>query len=187
VGHGQGSRVDYVSICTPNYLHDAHERLALRLGADAVCEKPLVIAPWNLDQLAALEEETPPVSLGVEDRGAANEVPSDPVGSDRDPACAVRPPPRRLIPGTFALTDLRQDGPLNVYPPCLGRSGERMAILPNPQLWGIAAQKAWIALLPLAVVALPDCSGGDSKPAPACVPGDSKACAGPGGCPGAQV
>lgn len=51
-------RVDYVSICSPNYLHDAHVRLALRVGADAICEKPLVINPWNLDALQALEEET---------------------------------------------------------------------------------------------------------------------------------
>jgi len=50
-------RVGYVSICSPNYLHDAHVRLALRLHADAVCEKPLVINPWNLDQLEALEAE----------------------------------------------------------------------------------------------------------------------------------
>lgn len=50
-------RVHYVSICSPNYLHDAHVRLALRIGADAICEKPLVISPWNLDQLAALEQE----------------------------------------------------------------------------------------------------------------------------------
>ncbi|MFK7990645.1 MAG: Gfo/Idh/MocA family protein [Sandaracinaceae bacterium] len=51
-------RLDYLSICSPNYLHDAHARLALRLGADAICEKPLVINPWNLDQLADLEQET---------------------------------------------------------------------------------------------------------------------------------
>jgi UDP-N-acetyl-2-amino-2-deoxyglucuronate dehydrogenase len=50
-------RVHYLSICSPNYLHDAHVRLALRIGADAICEKPLVISPWNLDQLAALEAE----------------------------------------------------------------------------------------------------------------------------------
>lgn len=49
--------VEFVSICTPNYLHDAHCRLALRVRADAICEKPLVINPWNLDQLAQLEEE----------------------------------------------------------------------------------------------------------------------------------
>ncbi|MCA9540993.1 MAG: Gfo/Idh/MocA family oxidoreductase [Myxococcales bacterium] len=49
--------VDYVTICTPNYLHDAHCRLALRLHAHAICEKPLVISPWNLDQLAAIESE----------------------------------------------------------------------------------------------------------------------------------
>src|SRR5437762_7284831 len=51
-------RVQYVSICSPNYLHDAHIRLALRAGADAVCEKPLVINPWNLDALQELEQET---------------------------------------------------------------------------------------------------------------------------------
>jgi len=51
-------RVHYVSICSPNYLHDAHVRLALRVGAHAICEKPLVINPWNLDALAALEQES---------------------------------------------------------------------------------------------------------------------------------
>jgi UDP-N-acetyl-2-amino-2-deoxyglucuronate dehydrogenase len=51
-------RVHYLSICSPNYLHDAHVRLALRVGADAICEKPLVINPWNLDQLAAMEQES---------------------------------------------------------------------------------------------------------------------------------
>ncbi len=54
----QAERVQYVTILSPNYLHDAHCRLALRVGADAICEKPLVINPWNLDQLAAIEEET---------------------------------------------------------------------------------------------------------------------------------
>jgi UDP-N-acetyl-2-amino-2-deoxyglucuronate dehydrogenase len=53
-----GERVDYVSICSPNYLHDAHIRLALRVGAHAICEKPLVINPWNLDALQELEQET---------------------------------------------------------------------------------------------------------------------------------
>jgi UDP-N-acetyl-2-amino-2-deoxyglucuronate dehydrogenase len=51
-------RVDYLSVCSPNYLHDAHVRLALRVGADAICEKPLVINPWNLDALEELEHET---------------------------------------------------------------------------------------------------------------------------------
>lgn len=55
---GSDQRVHYVSICTPNYLHDAHVRLALRCGADAICEKPMVINPWNLDQLAQLEIES---------------------------------------------------------------------------------------------------------------------------------
>lgn len=50
--------VDFISICSPNYLHDAHCRLALRLGADAICEKPLVLNPWNLDQLQEIENET---------------------------------------------------------------------------------------------------------------------------------
>lgn len=51
------SRIHYVSICSPNYLHDAHVRLALRVRAHAICEKPLVINPWNLDALEALEAE----------------------------------------------------------------------------------------------------------------------------------
>jgi len=50
-------RVQYVSVCTPNYLHDAHVRLALRVRANAICEKPLVLSPWNLDALADLEAE----------------------------------------------------------------------------------------------------------------------------------
>jgi UDP-N-acetyl-2-amino-2-deoxyglucuronate dehydrogenase len=49
--------VEYVSVCTPNYLHDAHVRLALRNQAHAICEKPLVINPWNLEQLSELEDE----------------------------------------------------------------------------------------------------------------------------------
>ena len=53
-----GSEVHYVSICSPNYLHDAHIRFALRVGADAICEKPLVLNPWNLDGLAEIEKET---------------------------------------------------------------------------------------------------------------------------------
>ena len=50
--------LDYVSICTPNYLHDAHIRMALRRGADAICEKPLVLNPWNLDALQKMEKES---------------------------------------------------------------------------------------------------------------------------------
>jgi UDP-N-acetyl-2-amino-2-deoxyglucuronate dehydrogenase len=50
--------INYLSICSPNHLHDAHIRLALRIGANAICEKPLVINPWNLDALEELEEET---------------------------------------------------------------------------------------------------------------------------------
>jgi len=53
-----GSNVDYVSICSPNYLHDAHIRMALRNGAHAICEKPLVLNPWNLEGLEKIEEET---------------------------------------------------------------------------------------------------------------------------------
>ncbi|MCK6684799.1 MAG: Gfo/Idh/MocA family oxidoreductase [Thermoanaerobaculia bacterium] len=52
------NRVHYVSICSPNHLHDAHIRLALRIGADAICEKPLVLNPWNLDALQRMEHET---------------------------------------------------------------------------------------------------------------------------------
>ena len=51
-------RVHWVSVCSPNYLHDAHCRLAMRVDADVICEKPLVINPWNLDALSALEQET---------------------------------------------------------------------------------------------------------------------------------
>jgi UDP-N-acetyl-2-amino-2-deoxyglucuronate dehydrogenase len=54
----ESERVHYLSVCSPNYLHDAHCRLGLRLGADVICEKPLVINPWNLDALESLEEET---------------------------------------------------------------------------------------------------------------------------------
>ena len=54
----KGHKIDYVSICSPNYLHDAHIRFALRSGADAICEKPLVLNPWNLDALEEIENET---------------------------------------------------------------------------------------------------------------------------------
>jgi UDP-N-acetyl-2-amino-2-deoxyglucuronate dehydrogenase len=54
----QGRAVDYVAICSPNYLHDAHVRFALRSGADAICEKPLVLNPWNIDGLVAMEKDT---------------------------------------------------------------------------------------------------------------------------------
>jgi len=49
--------IEYVSICSPNYLHDAHIRFALRSGADAICEKPLVLNPWNLDALQEFEQD----------------------------------------------------------------------------------------------------------------------------------
>ena len=49
--------VDYVSVCSPNYLHDAHIRFALRSGAHAICEKPLVLNPWNVDALQEIESE----------------------------------------------------------------------------------------------------------------------------------
>ena len=51
-----GVKLDYFSICTPNYLHDSHIRMALRSEADAICEKPLVLNPWNLDNLIDLEK-----------------------------------------------------------------------------------------------------------------------------------
>jgi len=53
-----GTHVDYVSICSPNYLHDSHIRFALRSGSDAICEKPLVLNPWNIDALQDYEKET---------------------------------------------------------------------------------------------------------------------------------
>src|SRR5205085_10660144 len=55
---GATDHVDYVSVCSPNYLHDAHIRLALRCGAHVLCEKPLVINPWNLDAIGDLERES---------------------------------------------------------------------------------------------------------------------------------
>lgn len=53
-----GQAIDYVSICSPNYLHDSHMRFALRSGADAICEKPLVLNPWNIDGLIDIEKDT---------------------------------------------------------------------------------------------------------------------------------
>ncbi|HYX05928.1 MAG TPA: Gfo/Idh/MocA family oxidoreductase [Bacteroidales bacterium] len=53
-----GTKIDYMSICSPNYLHDSHIRFALRSQADAICEKPLVLNPWNIDALAEIEKET---------------------------------------------------------------------------------------------------------------------------------
>lgn len=50
--------LDYVSICSPNYLHDAHIRFSLRSGADAICEKPLVLNPWNVEKLEKIESST---------------------------------------------------------------------------------------------------------------------------------
>lgn len=54
----KGQGVDYVSICSPNYLHDAHVRFALRIGADVICEKPLVLNPWNVAALDEIAQET---------------------------------------------------------------------------------------------------------------------------------
>jgi UDP-N-acetyl-2-amino-2-deoxyglucuronate dehydrogenase len=54
----KGDKVDFISICSPNYLHDSHIRYALRYGADAICEKPLVLNPWNLEALEDIERET---------------------------------------------------------------------------------------------------------------------------------
>lgn len=53
-----GRKVDYISICSPNYLHDSHIRFALRAGADAICEKPLVVNPWNAEALQEIEAES---------------------------------------------------------------------------------------------------------------------------------
>ncbi len=54
-----GTRIHYVSICSPNYLHDSHIRYGLRIGADVICEKPLVLNPWNIDALIDLENDYP--------------------------------------------------------------------------------------------------------------------------------
>lgn len=53
-----GKKIDYMAICSPNYLHDSHIRFALKSGADAICEKPLVLNPHNIDQLKVIEQET---------------------------------------------------------------------------------------------------------------------------------
>lgn len=53
-----GDKVEYLAICSPNYLHDAHCRFALRSDADAICEKPLVLNPWNIDTLVEMQAET---------------------------------------------------------------------------------------------------------------------------------
>lgn len=53
-----GTPIDYVVVCSPNYLHDAHIRLGLRIGADVICEKPVVLNPWNVDALLEMEKET---------------------------------------------------------------------------------------------------------------------------------
>jgi UDP-N-acetyl-2-amino-2-deoxyglucuronate dehydrogenase len=54
----QGNPIDFVSICSPNYLHDAHIRFGLKSGCDVICEKPLVLNPWNIDSLEEIEKET---------------------------------------------------------------------------------------------------------------------------------
>jgi UDP-N-acetyl-2-amino-2-deoxyglucuronate dehydrogenase len=53
-----GTKIDYVSICSPNYLHDSHIRFALRHHAEAICEKPIVLNPWNVEALQEIENET---------------------------------------------------------------------------------------------------------------------------------
>lgn len=55
---GDEDKIDYVTVCSPNYLHDAHIRFALRIGANVICEKPLVLNPWNLDALQEMENES---------------------------------------------------------------------------------------------------------------------------------
>ena len=54
----QGKKIDFVTVCSPNYLHDAHIRFGLRIGADVICEKPVVLNPWNIDALQEIEKET---------------------------------------------------------------------------------------------------------------------------------
>lgn len=54
----QGTKIDYVTVCSPNYLHDAHIRFGMRIGADVICEKPIVLNPNNIDALVEIEKET---------------------------------------------------------------------------------------------------------------------------------
>ena len=54
----QGNKTDFVSVCSPNYLHDAHIRFGLRIGAHVICEKPVVLNPWNIEALMEIEKET---------------------------------------------------------------------------------------------------------------------------------
>ena len=54
----RGNPVDYVAICSPNYLHDSHMRFGMRAGADVICEKPIVLNPWNIDGLQEMEKDT---------------------------------------------------------------------------------------------------------------------------------
>src|SRR5487761_2089129 len=54
----KGILMDYLSVCSPNYLHDSHIRFGLRIGATVICEKPVVLNPWNIDALAEIEKET---------------------------------------------------------------------------------------------------------------------------------
>lgn len=54
----QGIKTDFVSVCSPNYLHDSHIRFGLRVGANVICEKPVVLNPWNIDALMEIEQET---------------------------------------------------------------------------------------------------------------------------------
>lgn len=54
----RGEALDFISICSPNYLHDSHIRFGLRNGADVICEKPLVLNPWNVDALEEIQKET---------------------------------------------------------------------------------------------------------------------------------
>ena len=67
------NRLDYVSVCTPNYLHDSHTRYGLRLGCDVICEKPIVLNPWNIDALEKMEQETGHNVYTILHRGAEKE------------------------------------------------------------------------------------------------------------------
>ncbi len=58
INKAEREKIDYVSICSPNYLHDAHIRFALRSNAHVICEKPLVLNPWNIDALEEIEAGT---------------------------------------------------------------------------------------------------------------------------------
>src|SRR2546423_436832 len=135
-------RVHYVTVCSPNYLHDAHVRLALRVGANAICEKPLVINPWNLDALQELEQETGsrvftvlqlrphPALVPLKEKLAARSGGHDPRPPDTTPPSGGGDGARGGAPGGRA-------GP--PHPPGAADAGRRRASHVEPRMTTAAA------------------------------------------------